>query len=222
VKVKGEFMRCLTNDNVVQFSKNGINYLQFKVLNDLGVRHAYSLKTEGVNFRHSGGDFVTESASYEKLCGAVDLDYKCVTKPKQKHTNKIKRVDKVYSPEELGEYDGLITNTKGIVLASTNADCILYLLYDRKNNAIANVHSGWRGSYQRIVENAVDCMVNEFGTNPKDLIVCVCPSIRKCCFEVDKDVRDMFFERFSFLGNINDFILNGFKENKFYVDTVRN
>ncbi len=65
-------------------------------------------------------------------------------------------------------------------------------------------------------------MINEFGTNPKDLIVCVCPSIRKCCFEVDKDVRDMFFERFSFLGNINDFILNGFKENKFYVDTVRN
>ena len=71
---------------------------------------------------------------------------------------------------------------------------IVYCIYCmiEKNNAIANVHSGWKGSYQRIIENAIDEMINEFGTNPKDLIVCICPSIRKCCFEVGLDVRDMF------------------------------
>lgn len=191
-------MRDLTNDNVVQFNKNGINYIQFKILNDLGIKHAYSLKTEGVNFRHSGGDLVTEKASYRRLCDAVDLNVDNVTKPKQKHTNKIKRVDKVYLPEEIGEIDGLITNKKDIVLATTNADCILYLLYDRKNKVIANVHSGWRGSYQRIVENAIDEMASEFGTEAKDLIVCICPSIRKCCFEVGLDVKDMFYDKFSF------------------------
>lgn len=213
-------MRDLTNDNVIQFNKNGVNYLQFRVLNDLGIKHAYSLKTESINFRHSGGDFVTEKNSYKRLCDAIGLDAKNVTKPKQKHTNKIKRVDKVYLPEEIGEIDGLITNKKDIVLATTNADCILYLLYDRKNKAIANVHSGWKGSYQRIIENAVDEMINEFGTNPKDLIVCICPSIRKCCFEVGLDVKDMFYEKFSFLEDINKYILNGFEENKFYIDTV--
>ena len=213
-------MRDLTNSNVIQFNKNGMNYLQFRILNDLGIKHAYSLKTEGINFRHSGGDLVTERNSYKRLCDAVGLDVSNVTKPKQKHTNKIKRVDKVYLPEEIGEIDGLITNKQNLVLATTNADCILYLLYDRKNNAIANVHSGWKGSYQRIIENAIDEMINEFGTNPKDLIVCICPSIRKCCFEVGLDVRDMFYEKFSFLEDINKFILNGFEENKFYIDTV--
>ena len=213
-------MRDLTNSNVIQFNKNGMNYLQFRILNDLGIKHAYSLKTEGINFRHSGGDLVTERNSYKRLCDAVGLDVSNVTKPKQKHTNKIKRVDKVYLPEEIGEIDGLITNKQKLVLATTNADCILYLLYDRKNNAIANVHSGWKGSYQRIIENAIDEMINEFGTNPKDLIVCICPSIRKCCFEVGLDVRDMFYEKFSFLEDINKFILNGFEENKFYIDTV--
>ncbi len=213
-------MRDLTNSNVIQFNKNGMNYLQFRILNDLGIKHAYSLKTEGINFRHSGGDLVTERNSYKRLCDAVGLDVSNVTKPKQKHTNKIKRVDKVYLPEEIGEIDGLITNKENLVLATTNADCILYLLYDRKNNAIANVHSGWKGSYQRIIENAIDEMINEFGTNPKDLIVCICPSIRKCCFEVGLDVRDMFYEKFSFLEDINKFILNGFEENKFYIDTV--
>ena len=211
-------MRDLTNSNVIQFNKNGMNYLQFRILNDLGIKHAYSLKTEGINFRHSGGDLVTERNSYKRLCDAVGLDVSNVTKPK--HTNKIKRVDKVYLPEEIGEIDGLITNKQNLVLATTNADCILYLLYDRKNNAIANVHSGWKGSYQRIIENAIDEMINEFGTNPKDLIVCICPSIRKCCFEVGLDVRDMFYEKFSFLEDINKFILNGFEENKFYIDTV--
>ncbi len=213
-------MRDLTNSNVIQFNKNGMNYLQFRILNDLGIKHAYSLKTEGINFRHSGGDLVTERNSYKRLCDAVGLDVSNVTKPKQKHTNKIKRVDKVYLPEEIGEIDGLITNKPNLVLATTNADCILYLLYDRKNKAIANVHSGWKGSYQRIIENAIDEMINEFGTNPKDLIVCICPSIRKCCFEVGLDVRDMFYEKFSFLEDINKFILNGFEENKFYIDTV--
>ncbi len=213
-------MRDLTNSNVIQFNKNGMNYLQFRILNDLGIKHAYSLKTEGINFRHSGGDLVTERNSYKRLCDAVGLDVSNVTKPKQKHTNKIKRVDKVYLPEEIGEIDGLITNKQNLVLATTNADCILYLLYDRKNNAIANVHSGWKGSYQRIIENAIDEMINEFGTEPKDLIICICPSIRKCCFEVDLDVRDMFYEEFSFLEDINKFILNGFEENKFYIDTV--
>jgi len=213
-------MRDLTNSNVIQFNKNGMNYLQFRILNDLGIKHAYSLKTEGINFRHSGGDLVTERNSYKRLCDAVGLDVSNVTKPKQKHTNKIKRVDKVYLTEEIGEIDGLITNKENLVLATTNADCILYLLYDRKNNAIANVHSGWKGSYQRIIENAIDEMINEFGTNPKDLIVCICHSIRKCCFEVGLDVRDMFYEKFSFLEDINKFILNGFEENKFYIDTV--
>lgn len=213
-------MRDLTNDNIVQFNKNGVNYIQFRILNDLGIKHAYSLKTDGINFMHTGGDLILEKKSYKKLCGAVGLDFERIAKPKQDHTDKVKRVDKPYSPEEIGSCDGLITNKENIVLATVNADCILYLLYDRKNKAIANVHSGWRGSYQRIVENAIDKMIEEYGTNPKDLIVCICPSIRKCCFEVDKDVKDMFYDRFSFLDEINKFILNGFSENKFYVDTV--
>lgn len=63
-------------------------------------------------------------------------------------------------------------------------------------------------------------MTKEFKCNPENIIVCICPSIRRCCFEVEKDVKDMFEEKFSFLENINKFIINGYNENKFYVDTV--
>ena len=34
-------------------------------------------------------------------------------------------------------------------------------------------------------------MIKDFDCNPEDIICCICPSIRKCHFEVDKDVKDL-------------------------------
>ena len=62
--------------------------------------------------------------------------------------------------------------------------------------AIANTHSGWKGTIQRIAVKTVEKMIKEFECNPKDIICCICPSIRKCHFEVEKDVKDMFENEF--------------------------
>lgn len=215
-------MRDLSNDVVVQVNKNGISYLQFKVLLNLGVKHAYVLKCDGFDLKNRGRISTQEEEfkAFSGVCDCIGIDVNSVVRPIQKHTVNIKYVDKPYEHFLLKDIDGLVTDKKDIALATANADCILYMLYDKSKKVICNVHSGWRGSYQRIVEKAVDKMVNEFDSDPSDIIVCVCPSIRKCCFEVDQDVRDMFYERFSFLDNINDFILNGYKEGKFFIDTV--
>lgn len=217
-------MRDLSNDVVVQVNKNGISFLQFRVLLNLGVSHAYVLKSEELSLR--GGGRVLSQAdevkAYRGICEYLGLDANNVVRPIQKHTDVVKYIDKVYERFLLDNVDGLVTDKENIVLATTNADCILYLLYDKKQKIVANVHSGWRGSYQRIIEKTVEKLIDEFGSDPEDIIVCVCPSIRKCCFEVDQDVRDMFYERFSFLENINDFILNGYRDGKFFIDTVRN
>lgn len=215
-------MRDLSNSIVVQTNKNGMSFLQFKVLLNLGVKHAYALKSDKLNLKYFGGalDKSAEVASYQALCECVGLDYKNVVRPMQKHTNVVKCVDKVYESFILKDVDGLITDSSDVVLATTNADCILYLLYDKKKNIIGNVHSGWKGSYQRIIENAIDIMIKKYQSNPEDIIVCICPSIRKCCFEVSADVKDMFWDKFSFLDNINQFILNGYNEGKFFIDTV--
>lgn len=213
-------MRDLSNENIIQINKNGINYIQFKKLLELGIKHAYSLKSENIEIRKQGGDPKTEKESYEKLCNAIELDINNLSRPDQQHTDTVKVINKVCTKEELRKTDGLITNQKNIILATTNADCILYLIYDPKNKVIANVHSGWRGSYQRIVEKSIDKMILEFGSKPEDIIICICPSIRRCCFEVDKDIKEMFKEKFSFIENLDRFIINGYIENKFYIDTV--
>jgi hypothetical protein len=213
-------MRDLSNKNIIQINKDGLIYIQFKKLLDLGIKHSYSLKNEKMDIRKKGGNPETEKESYKRLCEAVGLNVENLSRPDQQHTDKVEIIKEVQKKEELKNIDGLITNQKNIVLATTNADCILYLVYDPKNKVIANVHSGWRGTYQRIIEKTIDKMISEFGSNPEDIIICICPSIRRCCFEVDKDVKDMFQEKFSFLENIEKFIVNGYVENKFYIDTV--
>lgn len=211
-------MRNLSNNIVAQVNKDDMSYIQFNILNKYGIKNAYSLNVGDWNYRHS--NLEEEKAAYEKLCNYVGLKSNLVSKPFQRHTDKVLAIDKAMVGEEIGEVDGLITNKKDIVLATTNADCILYLLFDKEKRIIGNVHSGWRGSYQRIIENGINLMVEKYDSNPKDIIVCICPSIRKCCFEVDADVKDMFANKFSFFTNIEKFILKGKKEGKYYIDTV--
>ena len=61
-------------------------------------------------------------------------------------------------------------------------------------------------------------MKDLYGCDPKDIIVCIAPSIKKCHFEVDKDVYKMFYEKFNRLGNLEKFIEQ--KNDKWYIDTV--
>ena len=70
------------------------------------------------------------------------------------------------------------------------------LFFDPVTKTIANVHSGWKGTLQRISIKTVEKMIKEFNCNPKDIICCICPSIRKCHFEVSLDVKEMFEKEF--------------------------
>ena len=63
-------------------------------------------------------------------------------------------------------------------------------------------------------------MIKEFECNPKDIICCICPSIRKCHFEVEKDVKDMFENEFKDLENLNNIIEEKIPNTKWNIDTV--
>lgn len=211
----------IESNSVITYKKGkNIDYIQFNKLLDLGINHAYTLKHNNLNFRHK--DLELERKSYQAICEELNLDYKKVTKPKQNHTNNIKIIYKPYNTEKLIDIDGLITNKEGIILSTTNADCILYLVYDSVKRVIANVHSGWRGTYQRIIEKTIKSMTKDFGSNPKDIIICSCPSIRKCHFEVDEDVKNMFQNRFDFVDE--EFIEKGRivdRKQKYNIDTIK-
>ena len=117
----------------------------------------------------------------------------------------------------------MITDKKEIALTTKNADCILFLFYDPVKKVIANVHSGWKGTFQKISEKTVAKMVDYYKCKPQDIICCICPSIRKCHFEVDEEVRDLCAQIFGFTNRIDEFIEVGeIKEGKtkYMIDTV--
>ena len=231
-------MKDLSNENVVHINKDGVQYLQFRKLLEYGdvITHAYSIGTD-VNFRTARvnkqqlqeQEFKKAMQDYENLCNAINLDYKNVVKTNQEHTDNIaianKKINQNFPDINLEEYsrtDGIITQKENLVLSTTNADCILLLFFDPVTKTIANTHSGWKGTLQRISVKTVGKMVNEFGCKTEDIICCICPSIRKCHFEVDKDVKDLFEEEFKDLNiSKNTDIMEKQKDKeKWNIDTV--
>ena len=219
------------NNNIISHIKNDdIEYLQFKKLQKYSniISHAYSVGLEK-NFRTFNAnrtpmpdeDYGNNLSNYKKICEKIGLNPNKLIKANQAHTDNIISIDeiernKTIDTKELS--DGLITNKKEIVLATTNADCILLLFFDPVKKVAANTHSGWKGTLQEIGAKTVEKMKNIYGCNPKDIIVCICPSIRKCHFEVGEDVKDMFNKQFKKLGNTDEFILKA--NGKWYIDTV--
>ena len=224
----------LSNNNVIHVKKGKVEYLQFKrLLEYKGIlNHAYSLGKD-VNFRTAKVDktplpkeeYERAIRDYKNLCDSIGSNYINIVKTNQNHTNNVKIVDKelkIDAPdinlEEYDQIDGLVTNKKNLILSTTNADCILLLFFDPIKKVIANVHSGWKGTLQRISVVTIEKMINEFGSKPEDIICCILPSIRKCHFEVDEDVKDMFINEFKDLNELDKIIKE--KQNKWYIDTV--
>ncbi|MGD0545656.1 MAG: peptidoglycan editing factor PgeF [Candidatus Acidiferrales bacterium] len=92
--------------------------------------------------------------------------------------------------------DALITNEPGRLLVVQTADCVPILLADKKRRAIAAIHSGWRGTAQRIAEKTLGRMQMEFGTRPQDVIAALGPGIGQCCYEVGPEVAAEFAAKF--------------------------
>jgi len=226
----------LSNENIIHVNKNGVQYIQFRKLLEYSdiIRHAYSLGTD-VNFRTAKvnkqklpeDEYNLAINSYKNLCNAIGSNYINTVKTNQNHTDTIKIANKKikedepdFNLEEYKETDGIVTNKKNLILSTTNADCILLLLFDPIKKVIANVHSGWRGTLQRISTKAIEKMEKEYNCNPKDIICCICPSIRKCHFEVEKEVKDMFEEEFKSIVEKNDIITETISSKKWTIDTV--
>lgn len=203
----GEKNMDLSNKAMLHVKNNGVEYLQFrKLLEFENVVNCYTLSANNVDFRRNFPEEHTDilQKSYDKICTALNIDEKTIVRPKQSHTDCIKIVEN--TPAKFEDVDGLVTDKPNINLMLTFADCTPILLYDPINKAIANVHSGWRGTIQKIGPKAVEKMVKEFGTNPKNVIACIGPSIAKCHFEVEEDVKNIFEKAFSYLNRNCDII----------------
>jgi len=183
---------------------NNLEYLVFPTLESTGiVKHLFSTRMGGVskgifssmNLSFTRGDEQKAVlANYERIGKVLGCDVKNMVASHQTHTTNIRRVtakDKgkgVVLPRDYDDIDGLITNEKKIALVTYFADCVPIYLVDPIQEAIGLAHSGWRGTVGQMGACMVKAMEDAFGSNPKDLIAAIGPSICQDCYEVSEEV----------------------------------
>lgn len=219
-------MADLSNENIIHIKKDGLEYIQFRKLIEYEdiLTHAFTLKPldfgDNENYEDKK-DIATDN--YKLICNELNIDYKNIVRPYQTHTNNVKEVgeNKGIFLKEHTDVDGLITNKPNNILSLTFADCTPIYLFDPNKKAIANIHSGWQGTVKQIAKKAIEKMIETYGSNPKDIICAIGPTIRKCHFEVEDDVKEMFLNQFKCMSDI--ITIGEIKQGKqkYYIDTVR-
>ncbi|POP31659.1 peptidoglycan editing factor PgeF [Lactonifactor longoviformis] len=191
----------------------GVIYLGFQALEETGlVTHGFTTRWGGVsrgiyssmNLSFTRGDdpeAVREN--YHRIADAMGFSYDSIVCTDQTHTTNIRvaaaedRGKGITKEKDYRDIDGLITNVPGLVLATFYADCVPLYFLDPRRKAIGLSHSGWRGTVNKMGKATAEAMTREYGTDPKDIIAAVGPSICQDCYEVSQDVADAFKSAFS-------------------------
>lgn len=215
----------LFNKEIVIIKNGNTRYMQFKKLLEYkNIRHCFTLRPLDIGSNDTY-EKIKDKANkdYKDMCNLLNLDSTNIVRPYQTHTNNVKKVTNEMGifPQDLQNIDGLITEEKNKILSLSFADCTPIYLYDKEKNIIGNIHSGWQGTIKKIAKSAIIKMKKEFNSNPKDIICVIGPTIRKCHFEVQEDVKNEFYNTFNYMKDIDKIIEFNKHTNSYFIDTVQ-
>ena len=187
-------------------------YLSFSSYEALPyIRHMFTTREGGVskdiyeslNLSFTRGDDETAVLeNYRRVAQALGTSIDHIVTSDQTHTTNVRPVGKedlgkgITRPRDYKDVDGMITDQPGVLLATFYADCVPLYFVDPVHKAIGLSHSGWRGTVGRMGQATVEAMERSFGSQPKDLLCAIGPSICQDCYEVSRDVAEAFI--FSF------------------------
>lgn len=187
-------------------------YLEYPLLTDTQiVHHGFSTRLGGVsqgcyasmNLSFTRGD--DEAAvreNYHRIAKSIGVKCENMVLSQQTHTTNVRVVtekDKgkgIVKPLDYTDVDGMVTNIHGICLVTFYADCVPLYFVDPVQKAIGLSHSGWRGTVGKIGKETIRKMEEQYGSDPKDILAAVGPSICKDCYEVSEDVILEFQKNF--------------------------
>lgn len=164
-----------------------------------GIRHGYFTRLGGV----SGG-----------IYGSLNIGTGSSDQPDSVHENRRRVADwmgvsanllltayQIHSPDALvvrGPFEGerpkadaLVTDTPGVALGVSSADCGPVLFADAEARVIGGAHAGWKGALTGVLENTVAAM-ERLGARRERIVAVLGPSIGPANYEVGPE----FVERF--------------------------
>lgn len=189
--------------------KDGIGLYRLPALQqERGVEHGFTARTGGVSkepYASLNLSFTNDSRSdvlenYRRFARAAGFPADSMVMDTYEHGVKVFIVDqedrgKGYTLPSLPSCDGLVTKEKGLTLITGHADCMAFYFYDRAKGIVGLCHAGWRGALNRIGLEVLSHM-HALGSDSRDILAGVGPSICPSCFEVGADVAKLFADSF--------------------------
>lgn len=131
------------------------------------------------------------------LATHLGIDLKTIFSPHQVHSDTIIYVDDnlrglgSYSLQNALQGDSCYTDLQNNLLLVTWADCIPVILFEPDRVVVAAIHSGWRGTKDKIVTKTIN-KVLDMGGDITKLYVAIGPGIKGCCYKVGYEVVRYF------------------------------
>jgi polyphenol oxidase len=141
-----------------------------------------------------GDDPEAVRRNFEVVADAAPFDPEWLVCVRQVHGAAVLRAGQVV---EGSEADALWCHREDgpCVVGVLTADCVPVLLADREGEAVAAVHSGWRGTVAGVVTQTVRVLADA-GVPPARLVAAIGPCIEQRAFEVGEEVAAQFDEAF--------------------------
>lgn len=198
----------------MQIKENkGVTWLTYPAFEQFtDIVHGFSTRLGGVsegiyasmNLSFTRGDEdAAVHENYRRFAAALGFSERDIVTSDQTHTANVRivtdedRGNGITKPRPYTDVDGMITNVRGLVLATFYADCVPLYFVDPVHHAIGLSHSGWRGTVAKIGAVTIRKMQETYGTDPADVYAAIGPSICQECYEVSEDVILEFKKSFA-------------------------
>jgi copper oxidase (laccase) domain-containing protein len=92
------------------------------------------------------------------------------------------------------DVDALITNNKDIVLALCTADCLQITAFDKENEVLALIHSGFRWQDAGIIDKTFEIMKEKFNTRMEDVLIHLGNCVSEDKYRWDENILNVTHE----------------------------
>ncbi|MDH3580700.1 MAG: peptidoglycan editing factor PgeF [Hyphomicrobiales bacterium] len=133
-------------------------------------------------------DKVMENRRRVEAClGSVDH----LVTPYQCHSADVVVTDGPWRREDLPRADGIVTNTPGLAIGVSTADCVPVLFAEPAAGIVGAAHAGWRGALAGVLEATISSMQG-LGAARCAITAAIGPAISQTAYEVGEEFERNF------------------------------
>ena len=169
-------------------TRNSNGIYQFALFQQFpGLVHGFSTR----QFGDMSYENILEKDILSVFTNVLTLENDSIIFMEQTHSNTVTFVPDFNKKSYIKAVDGIATDVTNMFAVVRTADCVPLLFFDPQSGITGVSHAGWKGALSGIATNMIEMMIKK-GARSDSIRVGIGPSIRNCCYQIDKE-RVMLF-----------------------------